>query len=42
MKLGSLVEKVPEIVEIDLNPVIVHPKGEGLTMIDARVRVRGV
>lgn len=39
MRLGSLVEKVPEIAEIDLNPVIVHPRGEGITMIDARVRL---
>lgn len=39
LKLGSLVEKVPEIAEIDLNPVIVHPKGEGLTLIDARIRL---
>ena len=41
LQLGSLAEAVPEISEIDLNPVIVHPKGEGLTMIDARVRLRG-
>lgn len=40
LRLGSLVEKVTEIAEIDLNPVIVHPKGEGITMIDARVRLR--
>ncbi|MFN7622206.1 MAG: acetate--CoA ligase family protein, partial [Acidobacteriota bacterium] len=39
LRLGALVEKVPEIAEIDLNPVIVHPRGEGLTMIDARVRL---
>ena len=40
LRLGSLVEKVPEIAEIDLNPVIVHPKGEGITLIDARIRLR--
>lgn len=39
LRLGALVEKVPEIAEIDLNPVIVHPRGEGITMIDARVRL---
>ncbi len=40
LQLGSLVEAVPEIAEIDLNPVIVHPRGEGLTMIDARIRLK--
>ncbi|NDD62451.1 MAG: GNAT family N-acetyltransferase, partial [Acidobacteria bacterium] len=46
LRLGSLVERVPEIAEVDLNPVIVHPKGakgatgEGITLIDARIRLR--
>jgi len=40
LQLGSLVESVPEIAEIDLNPVLVHPRGEGVTMIDARIRLR--
>ena len=39
LRLGALAEAVPQIAEIDLNPVIVHPRGEGLTMIDARVRL---
>jgi acetyl coenzyme A synthetase (ADP forming)-like protein len=39
LQLGALAEAVPQIAEIDLNPVIVHPKGEGLTLIDARVRL---
>ena len=25
------------IAEIDLNPVIVHPQGEGLTVVDALI-----
>jgi len=25
------------VAEIDLNPVIVHPKGEGLTVVDALI-----
>jgi acetyl coenzyme A synthetase (ADP forming)-like protein len=39
LQLGALAEAAPQIAEVDLNPVIVHPKGEGLTMIDARVRL---
>lgn len=39
VRLGALTEAVPQIAEIDLNPVIVHPRGKGLTMIDARVRL---
>ena len=30
---------MPRIAEIDLNPVLVHPAGEGLSLIDARVRL---
>jgi acetyltransferase len=39
LALGALAEAVPEIAEIDLNPVIVHQAGTGLTVIDARVRL---
>jgi hypothetical protein len=27
----------PEIVEMDLNPVIVHAEGKGVSIVDARV-----
>src|SRR5262245_32944179 len=37
--LGALAEAAPRIAEIDLNPVIVHPNGEGVSLIDARVRL---
>ncbi len=39
LQLGALVEAAPRIVEVDLNPVVVHPRGEGITTIDARVRL---
>jgi acyl-CoA synthetase (NDP forming)/GNAT superfamily N-acetyltransferase len=39
LALGSLAEAAPRIAEIDLNPVIVHPNGEGISLIDARVRL---
>ncbi len=39
LQLGALAETIPQIAEVDLNPVIVHPKGEGITLIDARIRL---
>jgi acetyl coenzyme A synthetase (ADP forming)-like protein len=39
LQLGALAEAVPQIAEVDLNPVIVHPAGVGITLIDARVRL---
>lgn len=39
LKLGALAEAAPRIAEIDLNPVIVHPNGLGVSLIDARVRL---
>ncbi len=39
LQLGALAETVPQLAEVDLNPVLVHPAGEGLTLIDARVRL---
>ena len=39
LQLGALAEALPQIAEIDLNPVIVHPAGEGVTLIDARIRL---
>ncbi len=39
LRLGALAEAVPRIAEIDLNPVIVHSAGDGLSIIDARVRL---
>ncbi|MEW6129147.1 MAG: GNAT family N-acetyltransferase [Acidobacteriota bacterium] len=39
LSLGALAEAVPRIAEIDLNPVLVHPEGEGISLIDARIRL---
>jgi acetyl coenzyme A synthetase (ADP forming)-like protein len=39
LALGALADAAPRIAEIDLNPVIVHAAGEGLSLIDARVRL---
>ena len=37
LAVNSMVEDIPEIIELDLNPVIVH--NQGLTVVDARIRV---
>jgi hypothetical protein len=34
-----MVADIPEILELDLNPVIVMPDGQGCRVVDARVRV---
>jgi acyl-CoA synthetase (NDP forming) len=40
LRISWLVEAVPAIAEMDLNPITVRPEGEGLIVVDARVRVR--
>jgi hypothetical protein len=37
-----LVEQLPEITEIDLNPIKVLAPGDGVMIVDARIRVRPV
>jgi len=38
-RISALVELVPELVELDLNPVIVHGPGQGAVAVDARLRL---
>ena len=37
LRLGALAEDLPEVVEVDLNPVIVGPNDAGV--VDARIRL---
>jgi acyl-CoA synthetase (NDP forming) len=39
LRISYLVEGVPEIRELDLNPVFALPPGQGCRIVDARVRV---
>ncbi len=39
LELGALAEAAPRIAEVDLNPVIVHQEGAGISLIDVRVRL---
>jgi len=38
-RVSRLAEQVPEIVELDLNPVLVLPEGRGCQIVDVRLRV---
>ena len=38
-RVSLLTQKFPQIAEIDLNPVIVFPRGKGVVVADARIRV---
>ena len=39
LRVARLVEEVPQIVELDLNPVIALAPGQGCWIVDARIRV---
>lgn len=39
VKVGQILRAEPSIREIDLNPVILHPKGEGVVALDALMLV---
>jgi acetyl coenzyme A synthetase (ADP forming)-like protein len=39
LRVSRLAEEVPEIEEIDLNPIFAFPPGEGCLVADARIRV---
>ncbi|MHB8137389.1 MAG: acetate--CoA ligase family protein, partial [Smithellaceae bacterium] len=36
-RVSALLDACPDIAEIDLNPVIVHPQGQGASIVDARI-----
>jgi len=37
LRIGQLVQDFPEITEIDINPLIVYPQGQGAMAIDMRL-----
>ncbi|HXG08217.1 MAG TPA: GNAT family N-acetyltransferase [Gemmataceae bacterium] len=40
LRVSRLVEEIPEISELDLNPIFALPPGEGCQVVDARIHVR--
>ena len=39
LRISHLVDEVPEITELDLNPIFALPPGQGCQIVDARIRV---
>jgi acetyltransferase len=37
LRVGQLVQEFPEIVELDINPVMVYPENQGAYCIDMRL-----
>jgi acetate---CoA ligase (ADP-forming) len=40
LRVSRLAVEIPEIAELDLNPVIALSPGKGCRIVDARVKVR--
>lgn len=40
LRVSALIEDIPEIIEMDLNPVKVGTPGSGVRIVDARIKVR--
>jgi acetyltransferase len=41
LRISQLVTDFPEIVEMDINPLVIHNQGEGAIVLDARVILQG-
>ena len=39
LRVSRMVEDIPEIRELDLNPIFALPPGQGCSVVDARIRV---
>jgi len=39
LRMSAMIEDIPEIRELDLNPVKILPKGEGYRIVDARISI---
>lgn len=39
-RIGALMLADPSITEIDINPLMAHPRGEGVTALDALIVTR--
>lgn len=40
LRVSRLVEEIPEISELDLNPIFALPPGQGCRIVDARIRIQ--
>lgn len=39
LRLSRLADDLPQVTELDLNPILAYPEGQGCLLIDARVRL---
>jgi acetate---CoA ligase (ADP-forming) len=39
LRMPHLSEAIPKISELDLNPIVALPEGQGCKIVDARIRV---
>lgn len=39
LRISQMVEEIPEVAELDLNPLMVLPNGKGATVVDSRLRL---
>ena len=37
LRVSQMVDEIPQIQELDINPLIVHPRGEGCSVADSRI-----
>jgi acetate---CoA ligase (ADP-forming) len=42
LRVSRMVEEIPEISELDLNPVFALPEGHGCRIVDARIRIEKI
>ena len=42
LRISRLVEEIPDISELDLNPIFALPEGQGCRIVDARIRVENL
>ena len=42
LRISRLVEEIPDISELDLNPIFALPEGQGCKIVDARIRVNRI
>ena len=40
LRVGQLAQDFPEIAELDINPLIVYPQGQGVIAIDMRLLLK--
>jgi acyl-CoA synthetase (NDP forming) len=40
LRISQLADAIPEISELDLNPIFALPEGQGCKIVDARIRVK--